>query len=499
MPNLSLLFNPLARLLIAMTISFIGYITYAIISGVLWPAIVSIATLSMLGLLSYRSHLQSSITAKDIKHILALAEQGKLTRRIDVGMGKSRMSGISSSINNFLDQVETYIREVEICFKEASENRYYRRPLDKGMHGAFGDSLRQINQAFYSMEEAYLLQHRQALDQNIGSVKTNSLLKNLDRNQQDLNKVAGEMGHVENIAKEGVQLSTDALVEITTVTSSLQQQANHVKEIQQTTSQLNKQTEKISKILLLIDDIAGKTNLLALNAAIEAARAGEAGRGFSVVADEVRSLAESTRNATADINGMVNDFKLVSSRMEQQASDVVEMTDLALIANEKFASSFNKLASIAQKTYEKVNYSLIVSYASLIKVDHMIYIQNGYQAMESGKGSAAWNAVEVDHHHCRFGKWYDTGIGHKYFSHLPTYNAIAPMHEAVHKSMHEILKQVGEENWRRKISIHTEIQSGFTRIESYSNQLIELVDKLTEEKLRFETASGDSETDIELF
>jgi hypothetical protein len=79
---------------------------------------------------------------------------------------------------------------------------------------------------------------------------------------------------------------------------------------------------------------------------------------------------------------LIGEFTTATSLMAEQAEKMNTMTDAASTATQAFENSFAQLANIAQETYEKVNYSQIVSFASLVKVDHMIYVQNGFHASD---------------------------------------------------------------------------------------------------------------------
>ncbi|MCT4625381.1 methyl-accepting chemotaxis protein [Halodesulfovibrio sp.] len=138
----------------------------------------------------------------------------------------------------------------------------------------------------------------------------------------------------QHIASKGAEIVQD----VVQTTEEVQQYAQ---EMRSTITELGTQAQSIGNIINVINDIADQTNLLALNAAIEAARAGEAGRGFAVVADEVRKLAEKTMQATNEVETVVRGIQTSSGstleQMEKVASHIEHNTELTVDAGEALA------------------------------------------------------------------------------------------------------------------------------------------------------------------
>ena len=118
-------------------------------------------------------------------------------------------------------------------------------------------------------------------------------------------------------------------------------------ELEQDMTTLGEQARSISGIMSVISDIADQTNLLALNAAIEAARAGEAGRGFAVVADEVRKLAEKTMGATQEVGGKI---KAIQDSVERSVRDMEEAATAVSRSNDLAGASGQALGEIVSLT-----------------------------------------------------------------------------------------------------------------------------------------------------
>ncbi|MBF4442652.1 methyl-accepting chemotaxis protein, partial [Vibrio anguillarum] len=167
------------------------------------------------------------------------------------------------------------------------------------------------------------------------------------------NEVATLCSSAAQAADDSQQLVSQGQQNIHTAVSSVNQLADYISTSSTTIQELENDSQGITAILDTIRGIAEQTNLLALNAAIEAARAGEQGRGFAVVADEVRALAKRTQDSTEEINGLV-------VRLQNRTKEVAEQMTVSLNASRKTVT-----------TTESVNDSFTGIYQSVLSIHDM--------------------------------------------------------------------------------------------------------------------------------
>ena len=156
------------------------------------------------------------------------------------------------------------------------------------------------------------------------SQAASSMAASVEEMSASIDQVSDNAQHASELARKAGHLSVEGGEVIANTVKEMNQIADSIDRVSGPIGQLGTQSNKISSIVQVIKEVADQTNLLALNAAIEAARAGEAGRGFAVVADEVRKLADRTTKATGEISVMIGDIQTSSQSAVSAMQRTVE-------------------------------------------------------------------------------------------------------------------------------------------------------------------------------
>lgn len=318
------------------------------------------------------SHLESTMTR---------VAEGDFTARADI-QTQDELGTLANAFNGLLDDRLSALAKAErenemlnnsiiellkASFQLSQRDLTVQVPVTEDVTGPLADAINQmatetskvlLDVRRITEEVEAASRHVKVQGDNVSRVAeverevVDTTMTELSAAAEAMNKIAEVAQSCNEIAAQATRSTQTALATVTSTVEGMGEIRETIHETEKRIKRLGERSQEISSIVDIINNIAERTHVLALNASMQAAAAGEAGRGFSVVADEVQRLAESSRNATSQISALVKNIQVETNdtiaTMDRTIQQVVEGSRLAERAGEQMKETQNTTANLVQ-------------------------------------------------------------------------------------------------------------------------------------------------------